>query len=188
MNKQEIEETLKTNLGISKVIWLKNGIYQDETSEHVDNMACFIRPGVVALAWTTVRSDPQYRYSQAAYKVLKNETDADGNPFEIVKVRLPHPMYMTKEEAKGIRGSRSNAKKREPNMRLAASYINYYQGKNFVILPAFGVKEDELAYSQFVELYPDKKIIQVFSREILLGGGNVHCITMQIPETKKENN
>ncbi len=92
---------------------------------------------------------------------------------------------MTREEAKGIRGSRSNAKKREPNMRLAASYINYYQGKDFVILPAFGVKEDKLAYEQFSSLYPDKKIMQVNSREILLGGGNIHCITMQIPETKK---
>jgi agmatine deiminase len=52
-------------------------------------------------------------------------------------------------------------------------------------LPAFGVKEDKLAYEQFSSLYPDKKIMQVNSREILLGGGNIHCITMQIPETKK---
>ncbi|MDD3207386.1 MAG: agmatine deiminase [Erysipelotrichia bacterium] len=185
MSKQEIEETLKTNLGVSKVIWIKNGIYQDETSEHVDNMACFVRPGVVALAWTTDRSDPQYKYSHDAYKVLKNETDAEGNPLEIVKIKLPKPMYMNKEEAKGIRGSRSNAKKREPNMRLAASYINYYQGKNFVILPAFGVAEDAVAFEQFKGLYPDKQIIQINTREILLGGGNIHCITMQIPEGRK---
>lgn len=185
LNKQEIEETLKTNLGVSKVIWLKNGIFQDETSEHIDNMACFIRPGVVALAWTNDHEDPQYKYSAEAYKVLKSETDADGNPLEVVKIRLPKPMYMTKDESKGIRGSRSNAKKREPEMRLAASYINYYQGKDFVVLPAFGVPEDELAYRQFVELYPQKKVIQVNSREILLGGGNIHCITMQIPETRK---
>ncbi len=185
MNKQEIEETLKTNLGVSKVIWIKNGIYQDETSEHVDNIACFVRPGVVALAWTTDRTDPQYKYSSEAYKVLKNETDAEGNPLTIIKVRLPKPMYMSRQEAIGIRGSRSNAKKREPNMRLAASYINYYQGKDFVILPAFGVPEDDLAYQQFTELYPDKKIVQINSREILLGGGNIHCITMQIPEAIK---
>lgn len=185
MSKQEIEETLKTNLGVNKVIWIKNGIYQDETSEHVDNMACFVRPGVVALAWTTDRNDPQYKYSHDAYKVLKNETDAEGNQFEIVKVRLPKPMYMSKDEAKGIRGSRSNAKKREPNMRLAASYINYYQGKNFVVLPAFGVVEDAIALEQFKALYPDKRIIQINTREILLGGGNIHCITMQIPEGRK---
>jgi agmatine deiminase len=116
---------------------------------------------------------------------LKNETDAEGNPLTIIKVRLPKPMYMSRQEAIGIRGSRSNAKKREPNMRLAASYINYYQGKDFVILPAFGVPEDDLAYQQFTELYPDKKIVQINSREILLGGGNIHCITMQIPEAKK---
>ncbi|MFA5481374.1 MAG: agmatine deiminase [Bacilli bacterium] len=187
LNKQEIEETLKTNLGISKIIWLKNGIYQDETSEHIDNMACFVRPGVVALAWTNDRLDPQYKYSQAAYKVLAGETDAEGNPLTIIKVLLPKPMYMSKEEAKGIRRSRSNAKKREPNMRLAASYINYYQGKDFVILPSFKVPEDKIALEQFQALYPEKRVIQIDSREILLGGGNIHCITMQIPEAKKEN-
>ena len=187
LNKQEIDETLKTNLGVTKVIWLKNGIYQDETSEHIDNIACFVRPGVVALAWTNDHQDPQYKYSLGAYNVLKNETDAEGKPFEIIKVRLPKPMYMTKEESKGIRSSRFDAKKRSAGMRLAASYINYYQGKDFVILPAFGVEEDQMAYEQFAALYPDKQIIQINSREILLGGGNIHCITMQIPEAKKES-
>jgi agmatine deiminase len=64
---------------------------------------------------------------------------------------------------------------------LAASYVNYYQGKDFIILPAFGVKEDALALRRSKKLYPNKTVHQVLSREILLGGGNIHCITMQIP-------
>lgn len=88
---------------------------------------------------------------------------------------------MTKSEAKGIKNSRYDAKPRTEGSRLAASYINFYQGEKFVILPAFGVPEDALAKKQLQKLYPEKDIIQIESKEILLGGGNIHCITMQIP-------
>jgi len=190
LNQLEIEENLKIYLGVSKVIWLENGIYQDETNEHVDNMACFIKPGVVALAWTTDRKDPQYKFSFEAYKTLINSTDASGRKLQVVKVKLPKPLYMTKHEAKGIRKGRFEAKSREENSRLAASYINFYHGDKFIILPAFGVPEDKLAKAQLQKLYPNKDIIQINTREILLGGGNIHCITMQIPFNKefKEKN
>ena len=186
----EIEENLKIYLGVNKVIWLEHGIYNDETNEHVDNVACFIRPGVVALAWTNDKNDPQYKYSMEAYKVLKNETDAKGRNFEIIKIKVPKPIYMSKKESKGIKSGTHDAKVRSEGDRLAASYINFYQGEKFVILPAFGVPEDKLAKKQLQELYPEKEIIQFNTKEILLGGGNVHCITMQIPynkEFKKKN-
>ena len=186
----EIEENLKTYLGVNKVIWLDNGIFEDETNEHVDNMACFIRPGVIALAWTDDKSDPQYAFSSAAYRKLKRSTDAQGRSFEIVKIKLPKPIYMSDKEAKGIKVGRYDAKARPEGSRLAASYINFYQGDKFVILPGFGVPEDKLAKAKLQKLYPDKEIIQINSKEILLGGGNIHCITMQIPyqeEFKKRN-
>ena len=97
---------------------------------------------------------------------------------------------MTKKEAKGIKNSRYDAKPREEGSRLAASYINFYQSDKFVILPAFGTPEDKLAKNQLQKLYPGKDIIQINTREVLLGGGNIHCITMQIPfneEFKKRN-
>ena len=187
LSKNEIEETLKTYLNVSKVIWIPHGIFEDETNEHIDNMACFVKPGVVALAWTDDKSDPQYAYCQSAYKVLKNNEDAQGRKFKIVKIKLPKPMYMTKKEAKSIKVGRYDAKARPEGSRLAASYINFYQGENFVILPAFGVPEDKLAKAQLQKLYPNKEIIQIGSKEILLGGGNIHCITMQIPYMKGFN-
>ena len=190
LNKLEIEENLKTYLGVNKVIWLEHGIYEDETNEHVDNIACFIKPGVIALGWTDDKDDPQYQYSYQAYKILKNETDAMGRKFKIVKIKLPKPMYMDEKDAKGIKAGRYDAKPRLAGSRLAASYINFYQSDKFVILPAFGVKEDKLAKAKLKQLYLDKDIIQIDSREILLGGGNIHCITMQIPydeEFKKRN-
>lgn len=181
----EIEEELKIYLGVNKVIWLENGIYNDETNEHVDNIACFIRPGVVALAWTSDKKDPQYKFSMNAYKVLTNSTDAKGRPIEVVKIKLPKPIYMSKKESKGIKSGTHDAKARQEGDRLAASYINFYQGEKFVILPGFGVPEDRLAKQQLQELYPEKEIIQINTKEILLGGGNVHCITMQIPYNKE---
>ena len=181
LSQLEIEENLKIYLGVSKVIWLENGIYQDETNEHVDNMACFIKPGVIALAWTNDKKDPQYKNSSEALKLLSKETDAKGRHFEIVKIKVPKPIYMSKTESKGIKSGVYNAKSRQEGDRLAASYINFYQGEKFVILPAFGVKEDKLAKETLQNLYPEKEIIQINTKEILLGGGNVHCITMQIP-------
>ena len=190
LNQLEIEETLKVYLNVSKVIWLENGIFEDETNEHVDNMACFIKPGVVALAWSQDKNDPQYKYSMNAYKVLTNSIDAQGRKFKVIKVKLPKPLYMSKTEAKGIKLGRYDAKARSEGSRLAASYINFYQGEKFVILPAFGVPEDKLAKNQIQKLYPNKDVIQINTREVLLGGGNIHCITMQIPfneEFKKKN-
>ncbi len=190
LSQVEIEEQLKEYLGVTKVIWLENGIYEDETNEHVDNVACFIKPGVVALAWTDDKNDPQYEFSSKAYKLLKSETDAMGRKLQVIKIKLPKPIYMSKEEANGIKASKYDAKARLTGSRLAASYINFYQGEKFVILPAFGVPEDKLAKAKLESLYPDKDIIQIKSKEILLGGGNIHCITMQIPyqeEFKKKN-
>ena len=185
LSQLEIEETLKIYLGVSKVIWLENGIYQDETNEHVDNIACFIRPGVVALAWTNDKEDPQYKFSSEAYKVLKNSKDAKGRDLEIIKIKVPKPMYMSKKESKGIVSGKHDAKARLEGDRLAASYINFYQGEKFVILPAFGVPEDKAAKETLQKLYPEKDIIQLNTKEILLGGGNIHCLTMQIPYNKE---
>ena len=158
----------------------------DETNEHVDNMVAFVKPGVVVMAWTDNQDDPQYEYCKETYEALVNATDARGKHLEIHKAMLPNPpLYMSEEESKGIEKSKFEAKPRMGDDRLSASYVNYYQGKNFIILPAFGVKEDEEALELFKKLYPKKKIHQINTREILLGGGNIHCITMQIPEVNK---
>lgn len=185
LTKEAIENNLKKYLGAKKVLWLPRGIYNDETNEHIDNIACFIKPNVIGIAWTDDENDPQYALSKASYDYLSKETDLNGNPLEIIKVVLPKPLYLSKEESSGILPTDSS-KPRNENDRLAASYINFYLGQDFVILPKFNVYEDEIAYRQFKVLYPNKKIYQIDSKEILLGGGNIHCITMQIP-TKEIN-
>ena len=187
-SKAEIEEILREFIGIEKVIWLPHGIYQDETNEHVDNMIAFVKPGEIVLATTSDKNDPQYLYSKASYDVLRKATDAMGRKFKIHKINVPSPaLYSSKNDVKGLINKRDTLKTRRENDRLAASYVNFYQGKDFVIMPKFGVKEDKEAYDIISSLFPNKKVHQIDTKEILLGGGNIHCITMQIPKKGEEN-
>ncbi len=186
LRKEEIEETLREYLGAEKIVWVPHGIYQDETNEHIDNMVAYIKPDEVLMAWTDDKKDPQHRYCVETYRALAKAKDAKGRPFIIHKMPLPNPpLHLSKEETMGLRVSKSTLDKRVAGRRLAASYINFYQGNDFVVMPSFGVKEDALAKAMMEELFPNKEIHQIDSLEILLGGGNIHCITMQIPEVKK---
>ncbi len=185
LTKEEIEENLKIYLGIKEVIWIPHGIIGDETNEHVDNIIAFSKPGEVLLAWPSTNDTIQHKASSKALKILENTKDAKGRTLKVIKVKMPEPIYLSKQEAKGIEIDKYNAKPRLEGDNLLASYINFYQGKNFVILPSFGVKEDEVAYKQFKEIFPDKEVIQIPSKEILIGGGNIHCVTMQIAKGNK---
>lgn len=181
LTKDQIEERLKKELQVKKVLWLPEGIYEDETDGHVDNIACFLKPGVVAIAESEDPSDPQYEMSKKDREYLENQTDANGRKLEIISFPLPKtPLRLTKEEADGIVAD-EDAIQRKPGRRLAASYINFYQGERFVLVPQFGIEEDRKAVELLRSNYPDKDILPVSSREILLGGGNIHCITKQIP-------
>lgn len=179
LSKQEIENILKDNLNLKEILWLPNGIYNDETNEHVDNMACFYNEDTILLAFPEDKNDIQYEYSVKAYDTIINAG------YKAIKIICPSPIYLTDEDS-SLLDHNVYSKDRVANDRLAASYINFYQGADYIILPSFGIKEDEIALNQFKELYPDKIIYQINTKEILIGGGNIHCITMQIPEVKNE--
>ncbi|MBR3227813.1 MAG: agmatine deiminase, partial [Erysipelotrichaceae bacterium] len=102
MTKEEIEDKLKEYLGVEKVIWLKEGIYLDETNGHVDNICNFVRPGEVVLAWCDDEDDPQYAISNENLKILENETDAKGRKLKVHKLHIPSPIYLKEEEVDGM--------------------------------------------------------------------------------------
>ncbi|KAJ8772206.1 hypothetical protein K2173_027383 [Erythroxylum novogranatense] len=130
LTRAQIEDELKAYLGVQKIIWLPQGLYgDDDTNGHIDNMCCFVRPGVVILSWTDDEKDPQYERSKEAFDVLSKATDANGRKFQIIKLHVPGPLYMTEEEAAGV-------------------------------MQVVGIEG---------------------AREIVLGGGNIHCITQQQP-------
>lgn len=181
LSKDQIEARLKDELQVQKVLWLPKGIVEDETDGHVDNIACFLAPGVVALAWCEDENDPQYLACKEDYDYLSSQKDALGRDLKIIKIPLPKVQYLTKEEAEGIKAS-PDAIQRQPGRRLAASYINFYMGKDFILLPQFHDPNDIKAVQILKDFYQGTKaILPVYSREILLGGGNIHCVTKQIP-------
>ncbi len=182
LSKEEIEATLRDYMGVEKVLWLPNGIYLDETNEHVDNIVHYCAPGVIALAWTEDVNDPQYPLSIAAFEYLSNETDAKGRKLEIHKLHIPNEVLITKEESEGV-DSVDGTLPRVEGDRQAASYANFYIANGAVILPLFDdEKYDELAKETIQKIFPDRDIVGIYAREIILGGGNIHCITQQQPK------
>jgi len=182
LSKEEIENVLKEYLNVEKVVWIKRGIYLDETNGHVDNIFNFVKPGVVVLAWTDDKNDPQYEISKEAYDILASETDAKGRKFEIHKMYIPaKTVKITAEESQGV-DAVDGTLPREEGDRQAASYCNYYTANGAVIFPLFDDENDAKAEKLLSKLYPDRDIVGVRAREIILGGGNIHCITQQVPK------
>lgn len=181
MSKEQIEQKLKDFLGAEKVIWLENGIYNDETNEHVDNICAFVAPAEVILAWCDDENDPQYEMSKKCYEILSNSTDAMGRKIKVHKLPQPKPIFMTEEECDGLINFNGEPT-RTQDERLAGSYVNFYISNGAVVMPAFGDENDDKAKQILQEIFKDREIIQVYARDILIGGGNIHCITQQIPE------
>ncbi len=181
LSKADIETLLQEHLGVEKIIWLGRGCYEDETDGHVDNLCCFSKPGEVILTWTDDPSDPQYEISQNAYDTLRNAVDARGRSFVIHKLQQPGPLYMTEEESRGLK-SDDTSLPREGGERLAGSYVNFYLANGGVVVPQFNDPRDLNALETLGRIFPDRQVVGVQSREILLGGGNIHCITQQQPK------
>lgn len=181
LSRAQIEQHLRDYLGVSSVLWLGRGIVNDETDGHVDNLCCFLRPGVVALAWTDDPMDPQYPVSQDAYARLRGMRDARGRTLDIVKLPIPaRPVMMSDGEAEEIERV-AGTHVRRGGERLAASYVNFLICNGAVLVPSFGDAHDERAAAILAEQFPARDVRLVPGREILFGGGNVHCITQQQP-------
>lgn len=180
LTQEQIEHYLREYLNVEKVLWIPRGVYNDETTGHVDNLACFLRPGEIALTWTDDRSDPQYERSAEAYDFLMSQTDARGRRFKVHKIHQPNPVIITAEEAEGVDAVEGTLP-RQAGDRLAASYINFYFCNGGAIVPTFDDPHDAAALATLQRLLPKRKVVGVPAREILLGGGNIHCITQQQP-------
>ena len=180
MNRARIETLLKQHLGVSCVIWLGEGVVADETSGHIDNLACFVKPGEVCLTWSDARRDPQYKVSRDAYERLMDARDARGRQLKVHKLPSPGPLYMTRREAAGI-AHRPGIRTLRAGQRLAGSYVNFYLANGAVIVPLLDDATDTEALRRLRRIYPRRRVVGVPAREILLGGGNIHCFTQQVP-------
>ena len=194
LSREEIEKKLCSYLGAEEVLWLPRGIYNDETDEHVDNIAAFAAKDHVLIAYCDDESDPQYELSHASLKAIEAYNESHEQKLKITKLPMPYPITMREEECQGL-DNWGFEPTRTPGERLAASYANFYIANDSVLMPGFANEErkdspdyeiqhkrDAEALSIMKEAFPDRKVIMIYARDILIGGGNIHCITQQVPK------
>jgi agmatine deiminase len=163
LSRDDVEQLLGRFLGVRKVIWLNGGLEDDDTDGHVDNVACFARPGVVLALGSGDPADGNYAVLSDNMQRLRTATDAAGRPLEVIAIEQPR------------------RRESEDGRRLALSYINFYIANGGVIAPAFEDPQDRHASDTLSKAFPDRRVVQVPATEILYGGGGIHCITQQQP-------
>ena len=161
-NSEYIIKELKLLFDLNYIFLFENGLIEDDTDGHVDNLLCPIGKNQYLIA-TTHKLDPNYEILE------KNKTDLikffkDTNQtFDLIEVPLP-------------------TRKKINNKNIISSYINFYFSKNKIILPKFNVKEDNEVKLIFEKLFSNREIMMLETENINYGGGNIHCITMNVPK------
>ena len=180
LTREEIEENLCEYLNCEKVLWVKDGIDPEETNGHIDDVACFVKPGEVACIYTDDSEHPFYRQARAAYKYLSEARDARGRKLKVHKLCLTkHPVHM---EGADTIDCRAGTIPRRNGELCIASYLNFLITNGGIIVPQYGDENDKLALEQLRNIFPKHKVVGVYTREIVYGGGNIHCITQQQPK------
>lgn len=180
MSKEEIENMLKEYLNLETIIWIKDGIDPEETNGHIDDVACFVRPGEVACIWTDDKNNSFYQACQDAYKTLSEATDAKGRKLKVHKLCMPKKNVTIKGDfaIDYVEGTIP----REDGDICIASYMNFLIVDGGVIVPQYGDENDALALEQIQAMFPERKVVGVETWEVVYGGGNIHCITQQQPK------
>lgn len=164
LNITQIEAGLREALGVSKVLWLNEGLLNDHTDGHIDTLARFVAPGVVVCMEALSSSkDPNHAQLEDIAKHLAGFVDAQGRKLRVV--RVPSPGKILSDDG----------------MIMPASYLNFYIGNSTVVVPTYGSPFDAEAVARIAELFPNRRTVGVSAISILLGGGAFHCITQQEP-------
>lgn len=161
--RETAEAALAESLGARKVLWLDDGLRNDHTDGHVDNLARFVAPGVVACPVAWGRGDPNTRLYDETARALAGMTDARGSPLQVM--RIPSPGWIDGDDGPA-----------------PASHMNFIVANRAVIVPLYDdAKAGAFAVDAVQSLFPERKAIGLSSRAILTGGGSFHCITQQEP-------
>ncbi len=155
VSKTDYEKIFAEHLGISRVIWLKEGIVGDHTDGHIDEVARFVAANKVLCAYEDDPADPNYQILKTNYEALEKE-------FEVIKLPMP---YMTYHDGK----------------KAPASYANFYIGNKVLLIPKFNDPNDEAAFEIIKSLFPDRRAVAIDSTDIIYGGGGIHCMTREQP-------
>ena len=166
LSKVDIESDLKYYLGVRKVIWLRRGMHASQVDGHIDGIAAFARPGVILAASARDPDDPNHPIFRENRDRLGSETDARGHPIEVIDLPSPSPHFID-------------------GHRLSATFMNFYIANGGIVAPTFGDPADDEALESLRSIFPDREVVGVRCDYIALGGGDVHCITQQLPVGKE---
>lgn len=155
LTKSEIEARLLDDLGIDRILWLSKGLIGDHTDGHVDNLARFVGEGRLAIPVAAGGDDP----NTAIYTDARARAKAFG--VEVIPIPSPGRVVIDGE-------------------LVAASYMNFYIGNRVVVVPTYGVANDDLAVAALADLFPDRRTVGVSARGIIMGGGSFHCSSQQL--------
>ena len=162
ISRHQLEQVFANYLGVTKVIWLGNGIAGDDTHGHVDDITRFVGPRTVLTAYEPERGDANHEPLHENYRRLLKSTDESGKPLQVVKLPMPAPVYFR-------------------DQRLPASYANFYIANKLVLVPIFSDPNDRVALELLAELFPGRKVVGIYCRDFIWGLGAIHCMTQQQP-------
>ena len=168
LSRAEIEQYLKDYLGVTKVLWLGEGIVGDDTDGHIDDIARFVAEDTIVCAVEDDPLDANYELLQDNLKRLQKMTDVHGRAFEIITLPMP-----------GVVGGASTDKRNLD--RLPASYANFYIANNVVLAPIFGHKNDARALETLRRVFADRRVVGINCEPLVWGMGTIHCVTQQQP-------
>ena len=179
MSKGEIEKTLIEATGCKQIIWLPCGLSCDETGGHVDNILAFADKHTMLMSYTDDRNNPHYKNTHILYDVLSQAKDVDGNRYRIVKLPVPAFHQRTEVDSRSIIAADGSLERKSGDSVLY-TYVNYAQVNGAIIIPAFGLEEDDIAVNIIKKVYPDRDVVKLDATEAYLGGGGFHCLTKHI--------
>ena len=160
--REDYLEVFRSYLGITHVLWLRNGIAGDDTHGHVDDLARFVDPTTVVTLVENDSNDANYAPLQENLALLKLMKDQDGRPLRVETLPMPSPVYFD-------------------GQRLPASYANFYIANKLVIVPTFNDSNDRHALNTLAKLFPNREVVGIACRDLVLGLGTLHCMTQQQP-------
>jgi agmatine deiminase len=164
MSRKEYEKLFAAYLGAPHTIWLGRGIAGDDTHGHVDDLARFVNPNTIVTVVENNPRDLNHKPLRENLRRLRTARDQAGKPLNVVEIPMPAPVVFEKR-------------------RLPASYANFYIANGIVLVPVFNDPNDRVALNTLVELFPQREIVPIYSRDLVWGLGTMHCMTQQQPAT-----
>jgi agmatine deiminase len=161
MSQQELEAALNEAIGVTKVLWLGDGLVNDHTDGHVDTIARFAPNNRVICMEARDANDPNKEILEKISSDLEQMANARGEKLEVVRIPSPGPLVDEEGEI------------------MPASYVNFYIGNTTVVVPTYGTQYDEEAVAKIGACFPERRTVGLSAKAILSGGGAFHCISQQ---------